>query len=1036
MPIHDELGHRKRLHDFLRNRSDSSGQPRADLWRQGLVDFVELDVDASVRWVSIGPGPLNVDSQVQWANPVAGQPPIQDASYQGTGPDSGEITDIAIDPSGAADQNIYVATNDGGIWSSTDGGNTWLPTMDPMLSLSMGAVAVDPANPKIVYAGSGNPYDGGSEFTKGVGIYRSSDAASTWSIVDGGPFDTVFAGLSINRIVVPAPDTLLVATSQGLFRSVDGGQHFGANGPAFNDRNPVLLGFITCLLLDAANPATTVYAAVSGVGVMMSTDAGVTFTNLFNNPGAPPAPFGNLEIAQSESNPQTLLVSVQYSPPYPAKPTYNGLYQSTDTGQHWAPLSAIGPAASDGFGQTGYDLTLGIDPQNASLVYAGFQELWLSTDGGSSFNSPACTSGQVHWDHHALVFSPKGHRGAAPPATVYVGTDGGISKSVNGGKNWTAINGEIASNLFFGIDIGKGAGKNAYTYGGCQDTGTSAHRPADVGTNVWHLGIDGDGFYVAVDPADPTIVYGFDDSTFIKSTDAGVTFQTSNPAQVGSVPIGKNLPALDFPSRAVALEQNSVNTATRVVYVAYNQNLYMSPDAGLTFGASIKNTTTNIIAVATTTADSNRIWIGTAAAFSGGQMVNGSVHVSTDAGAHWDAGSFVSQPGLGSVTGIAIDPASVSRVAIVYGGQSGINSKYRTQRVFLTTDNGATWNDVSGTDGNGPVGNLPDLPMHSVVFDTSHSPSAIIVANDAGVMRATDITGSGSTVTVTWKIYGAGLPNVSCSSLAIDNSVAPPLLRVGTYGRGCFEATRPTGPSIAVESSLGFGIVSTGQSGTLSLYVYNCGNAPLTVTAITRLAGSADFAVSAGATFPATVAPAATQTFDIGYTPSGVGDASVGFQIESDDPNSPYLFLASGRGVAPGTARLATNPSLTTGFGTVAGKTNRTITLQMFNAGTADLHVSAINVTGSSDFSVDPAPAYPITISPGGESDVTLKYQPTSNGLAKAAFQIVSDDPSGARVVQATGTGIAVSGSLWPIILILLGVAAVAGGIVAYEELK
>jgi hypothetical protein len=1034
MPIHDELGHGKRLHVFLLNRSDSAGQPRADLWRQGLADFVQLDVDASVLWTSIGPGPLNIDSQVMWSN--APNPPIPDKSFQGAGPDSGEVTDIAIDPSGAADTNICIATNDGGIWRSTDGGTTWLPTMDPMLSLSMGAVAIDPANPQIVYAGSGNFYDGGSEFTKGVGIYRSSDGGSTWSIVDGGPFATVFAGFSINGIVVPAPDTLLVATDQGLYRSIDGGQNFGANSPAFDNRQPLIAGFITCLLLDATNPSTTFYAGVSGIGVMTSTDLGVNLTNLFNNPGAPTSqPFGNLEIAQSESNPQTLVVSVQYSPPN-ATPVFRGLFQSVDGGQHWSPLSTIPPAASDGFGQTNYDLTLGIDPQNPQLVYAGFQELWKSSDGGSTFQSPACTTGQVHWDNHALVFSPKGHRAAAPPATVYTGTDGGISKSVDGGANWIPINGAIASNLFFGIDIGKGAG-NAYTYGGCQDTGTSAHRPADAGTTVWHLGIDGDGYYVAVDPTDPMIVYGFDDALFIKSTDAGVTWQTSSSAQVGSVPIGNNLPVLSFPTRAVALEQNGTNTASRVVYVAYNQNLYKSSDAGLNFGASIKNTPTNIVAVTTTTADSNRIWIGTAAQFSGSQMVaNGSVHVSADAGATWDQGSFVTQPGVGSVTGIAVDPTNVSRVAIVYAGQSGINSKYRTQRVFLTTDNGATWNDVSGTDGNGPLGNLPDLPMHSVVFDKSVTPPAIVVASDAGVMRCTDATVSGSTVTATWKIYGAGMPNVSCSSLAIDNSVTPPVLRVGTYGRGCFEVTHPTGPVVSVESSLGFGTVPVGKSGTLSIYLYNCGDAPLTVTGITRLAGSADFAVSPTAAIPATVAPGGTQAFDVVFTPSSVGDQTAGFDIASNDLSSPYVVLASGRGVAALAPRLATNPGSATGFGTVQGKSNRTVLLQMFNTGTSDLGVTALNLTGNSDFTVDPAVTLPIAIAPGGESDVTLKYQPTGNGNVQAALQIVSNDSAGARVIRLNGSGVAASGSLWPIIAVLIGVAVIAGGAVAYEELK
>lgn len=987
---HDELGHRKRLGAFLRDRRDSSGQPRADLWRQGLLDFVQLDVDASILWASIGPGPLYIESQVQWDN--SPQPPTPDKSFQGAGPDSGEVTDIAIDPSGATDQRIFIATNDGGIWKSADSGITWSPMMDPMLSLSMGAVAIDPNNPQIIYAGSGNPFDGGRAFTKGVGIFRSSDGGRTWSIVDGGPFDTIFAGYFINRIVV-TPDCLLVATNNGLFRSVDGGQNFGSN---------VLGGFVTCLLLDAKD-SKIVYAGVNGVGVMKSVNGGATFPqNLFDNPGAPTAqPFGNMEIAQSESNPQTLLVSLQYSPPSNDPAVYRGLFQSTDGGEHWQQISDVSAAAADGFDQTWYDLTLGIDPQNASLVYAGFQELWLSADGGRTFQSQACTWGQVHWDHHALAFSPSGHRSAGSPTPIYIGTDGGISKSTDGGATWTAINGAIASNLLLGIGIGRGAG-NAYTYGGCQDTGTSAHRPDDAGTTIWRLGIDGDGYAVAVDPSDPKIVYGFDDSAFIRSTDAGITFRTNNPDQLDSVALGRGLPLLStIPTRAIALEQNGTDAATRVVYVALNQDLYKSSDAGESFGESILKTSANIITLATTTADSKLVWAGTA---------DGSVHVSTDAGATWDKDPLPAQPGAGSVTGIAIDPTTSSRVAIVYSGQSGIDATYRTQRVFLTTNSGGAWYDISGTDGKGPVGNLPDLPMHSVVFDTSVTPPAIIVASDAGVMRSTDATVSGTVsgagVTATWKIYGAGLPNVSCTSLAIDNTVTPPVLRVGTYGRGCFEATRPQGPALSIESDLGFGIVPEGQSGTLSVYVYNSGDGTLTVTGVARSAGSIDFAVSPTAVFPIIVSPGGTQAFDIVFTPSSLGDEAASFDIASNDSHSPHPLAASGTGVRAVAPRLATNPSAPASFGNVPQKTSRSILLQMFNTGTLDLNVSAVNVTGNPGFSVDPAPKFPIAVPPGGEADVTLKYQPAGLGYATATVEILSDDPRVRPPIQLNGTGV------------------------------
>ena len=982
MPIHDSIGHGKRRAGFLRDRSDSTGQPRADFWRQGLLDFVQLDVDASVAWTSIGPGPLYIDTVGD------------DRVFQGKGPDSGEVTDIAIDPSGDADTNIFIATNDGGIWKSTDGGASWLPTMDLMPSLSMGAVTIDPTNPQVVYAGSGNPFDGGSEFTKGVGIFRSSDGGATWAIVDGGPLDTVFAGRLINRIVVPASDTVLVATNDGLYRSTDGGQKF----------TNVLDGFITCLLPGTARPKETIYAGVYGVGVMKSTDGGRTFRNLFHNPGSPTSlPFGNLELAQSESNPRILLVSMQYTPP-DSDPVYRGVFRSTDGGAHWhpRPLSTVDPAAEDDFGQSDYDLTLGIDPQKSSLVYAGFQELWKSTDGGRTFRKKASTAGYVHWDHHALAFSPRGHRKRGRPTTIYVGTDGGIARSTNGGATWKAINGSIASNLFLGIDIGKGAG-NAYTYGGCQDTGTSARRPRDAGSTHWHQGIDGDGYLVAVDPADPRIVYGFDNALFIKSVNAGKTFLDNSDPE--SARVGKNLPQFDDPpSRAIALEQNNPDPKRRVVYVAFSHDLYKSTDGGASFGPSILSTQNSIISLATSTANSRLIWAGTAASSFPDPNSGGSVYVSNDGGDTWNT-EVTNLPGTGSITGIAIDPADPSRVAVVYGGQSGIDATFRTGRMYLTTDGGATWNDVSGTDGKGPIGNLPDLPMHSVVFDTSVTPSALVVACDAGVMRCTGVKVSRRAVSATWKIYGAGLPNVSCSSLAIDNTVQPPVLRVGTYGRGCFELTRSAGPALSIESLLGFGFVPVGRSVSLPVYVYNCGDAPLVVTAISRSAGSADFTVDPAPAFPVTVAPGATANFGIVFTPSARGDQSAAFDLVSNDPASPCRMPASGCGVRAGAPRLATNPSGEASFGSVILPGSRSILLQMFNTGTSDLRVSKIEVSRGSHLRVHRR-AYPIRIAPGGEAQVKLTYSPSKSGDTRAEVVIRSNDARGARRIVVSGRGV------------------------------
>lgn len=387
---------------------------------------------------------------------------------------------------------------------------------------------------------------------------------------------------------------------------------------------------------------------------------------------------------------------------------------------------------------------------------------------------------------------------------------------------------------------------------------------------------------------------------------------------------------------------------------------------------------------------------------------------------------------MGPVNAIAIDPTKKERVAVAYGGVSGIHAKYKTRHVFLTLDNGATWYDVSGTDGNGPVGNVPDLTMRSIVFDTSFSPPAIIVAGDAGVLRSTDATvtgtGTSATGTATWKIYGAGLPMVCCNSLAIDNTVSPPVLpvlRVGTYGRSCYEVSRPTGPTWAADSNLAFGVVATGQSVTLPFYAYNCGDADLIISA-TSVIGDGAFTFGATPTLPVTLSPGATQAFQVTFAPSNPGDTLVLLEITSNDTAQATRNLpASGTGVNTGLLpRLAANPITSVGFGTVIGGQTRSIPVQLFNVGTAPLNISAINqINGSNDFSITPAPAFPITIAPGGEFDVTFQFAPMGQGPLTATFSIISDDAQSPLTLTASGSGDLASSAFWAPILGFLGLA-------------
>ena len=691
-------------------------------------------------WVQMGPGPLIIS------------PPN---STDGQGPDSGMVRDLVIDPSGTSDQVIYVATDSGGVWKTVDGGATWLPKTDYMPSLNIGAVALDPANPLIVYAGTGNA---ANQFASiGAGIYKSMDGGGTWAVLGAN----IFTNRAINRIVLPAPNLLLVASSAGVYRSVDGGQHFGNNLPNFDNAQPVALGNATDLDIDTAS-AATIYASIRGSGVLKSTDGGATFPpagNLFTaNNGSPSSP-GFILFAQSTiPNNQTMYVQVQII----GTNNIVVMYKSVNGGNSWSQVN-INTSDIEDSGEISYSGTIGVDPQDANRVFIGKRALYLAADGGASGITAAnrIDLSKVHADQHALAFSPASHWAGPAPTRVYNGTDGGIATTANAGPgaNWTLLNGSgtcsptngaLATVLFRQIDIGRGnAANNRYTYGAAQDLGVSAHQPDCKGT-PWLSGSGGDGNSIAVDPLNPQHALTADTSgsTLRSTSDGGKNWQST----------GTGLP-IPTTNNGISYTHVFYDPNGTFVYAADNKNnLFQSSDDGgnftlmRTFSASI--TAMNITAI-----DSDTIWVGLA----DGTILR-TASASQGALSTWASHTIPSGPVATAVSGIAVDPGDTQQAAVVFRSSSG--------SAYQTADNGNTWTKLSA--------NLPDQPVNAVVIDPNTSPHATIVATDTGVMQTKDLG-------QTWTVVGAGLPNVHCTSLALDSSAVPSLLRVGTYGRSTFE---------------------------------------------------------------------------------------------------------------------------------------------------------------------------------------------------------------------------------------------------------
>lgn len=698
---------------------------------------------------------------------------------------SGIIYDIAIDPSGRSDSTMYLATGGGGIWKSTDGGNSWGIRRDAMSELYFAAVTLDPADPSTVYAGMGGVYCCFLNF----GLFRSTDAADHWTALNP---NGIFSGLAITAIVVPKSKVVLVATNGGLFKSVDSGKNFGDDSPNFSNGKPIAIhtptgsvttGNISDLKVDTADPSK-IYAAIDAAGVYKSEDMGSTFPSsgkLFSAASFPAGVTGSdvyIKFAQSTfPDTQTMYAFLCQG----GKPQTCGMLKSVNGGGHFTPVSM-----NLSVNQGDYDQILAVDPQNPNGLYVGLRQLYYVNDGGAG---GITSSNQIdvngpHTDEHAIAFSPQSHF-AGNPTRVYIGSDGGLSTTaVNGsspGSQWQFLNQGLSTALLYSVDIGRGdAANNRYTYGGFQDNGTAEFTPQQSGT-AWQFGCCGDSSSVAVDPANPKHAITLNDGCLESTTD-GKSWSTCSSSP---------------PSKAVALGLVSYDPNGGVAYATtspiggLNQppvyQIFQSKDNASTFPL-MHQFSQLITVVAQVKGNPNLMWLG---------MTDGSLRITTNAlqgsGATWKKITVNGAPKNQGLQGIAIDPRHTSTLLVVYAGFSGCSDSAPgggsdtcssstaepPLHIFRTTNSGEHWDNDGGTPGGGD-NNLPDLPLYAVAILPTTTPHTYIVGADVGVLQSAD---EGKT----WQVLGTGFPPSWVRSFALDSSVSPFVLRAATFGRSVQE---------------------------------------------------------------------------------------------------------------------------------------------------------------------------------------------------------------------------------------------------------
>jgi hypothetical protein len=665
----------------------------------------------------------------------------------------GRITDIVADP--ANPSVVWAGAASGGVWKSIDAGASWAPVFDGYGSLSIGALAMSPSDPAVVYAGTGeaNP-GGGSVAYGGDGVWKTTDGGATWESL--GLVESRYIGriaidpVDPSRLFVAATGDLFSKNAErGLYRSTDAGAtwtlvHFvsdstGCIDVAIDPSNPSRV--FAAMWERIREPSTRRYGGVTS-GIWRSEDGGDTWTLLTAGlPAASTRP-GRIGIAVAPSSPATV-----YAIYADEVGVFAGFYRSTDSGASWTRRSDS--ALVNGSFYSTYGWWFGriwVHPTDAQTVWADGLDLYKTTAGGDGCTDVNST---MHVDHHAQWIQPSN------PNMIWRGNDGGMYRSTNGGTSWTHVV-TIPNSQFYTCEAHLLEPLRAY--GGLQDNGTW-RAPVAGGLDWQELPVGGDGFVVNVDINSTSRIYAESQyGALRRSTNGGSTFSSAMSGISGADRKNWNTPVVMDPSSFGAPQTTLYYGANRLYRSTNNAASWSLASGDLSDGVPGTNGVTygTITTIAVAPSSAQTIYAGTDDA---------NVWVTTNGGANWTKidGDLPER----WVTRVAVDP---NDAAVAYATLSGFRQDDPLAHVFRTTNRGATWSDISS--------NLPDAPANDIAVDPLDT-SRLYVATDVGVFYTRDAG-------VLWLPLGSGIAD-GCVVTDLDHiAVDPPLLYAATYGRSMY----------------------------------------------------------------------------------------------------------------------------------------------------------------------------------------------------------------------------------------------------------